>query len=216
MESKDRETLITPKPFEAEAARRAAEDKLRNALAELSEKRGEIKDLERQLNEARNANVDLENTIESLRQVIQLSQEKQSRFEAPERPENDYEELQQMIMARDRKISKLKEKMGELEEEKRDFERNLQSIRRQLNGSVGNNRVEHQTKFKNGCENSNLMRLKIIRLQGEVAQKDLKIESLNQKISYLKQKDQAARRVRENLNEFHRDLFGSFDMSKRR
>ncbi len=215
LQNKERDVNIS-KGTEIDVSKTALEEKLRATTSELIDKRAFSKHLEKQLKEAKLQNKTLESTIDNLRQVIQASQEQQVDLARSERTGAEMEEMHRMISVRDNKISKLKEKLNELEREKEDLERSVQGARRQLNGSIANSRDIHHTRVKNSSETSCILRLKIIKLQGEVAQKDLKIESLNQKVNYLKQKEVAARRVRENLNEFHKDLFGSFEMSRKR
>ena len=76
-------------------------------------------------------------------------------------------------------------------------------------------KIDFTARNKNFYESIPLLKLNLIKLQGEVAQKNLKIESLNHKVSYLKQKQVNSRRVHDNLNEFHKDLFNSFQSKKR-
>lgn len=215
MQNKERDVTVS-KSAEIDTTKRVLEEKLRTVIADLNDRKLAVKQLEKQLKDALLQNKTLESTIDNLRQVIQSSQEQQMEMVRSERTGAEMEEMHRMITLRDNKISKLKEKLNALEQEKEDLERSVQGARRQLNGSIANSRDIHQTRIKNSCETSCILRLKIIKLQGEVAQKDLKIESLIQKVNYLKQKEVAARRVRENLNEFHKDLFGSFEMSRRR
>lgn len=215
MQNKERDVTVS-KSAEIDTTKRVLEEKLRTVIADLNDRKLAVKQLEKKLKDALLQNKTLESTIDNLRQVIQSSQEQQVEMVRSERTGAEMDEMHRMITLRDNKISKLKEKLNALEQEKEDLERSVQGARRQLNGSIANSRDIHQTRIKNNCETSCILRLKIIKLQGEVAQKDLKIESLIQKVNYLKQKEVAARRVRENLNEFHKDLFGSFEMSRRR
>lgn len=215
IESKERDQAFAIKSGDSEVARRVLEDRVRGLNADLNDKKSEIKHLEKHISDLKNQNVILEKAIESLRLVVQQSEGRNSSQEVSHQKEAELNELKDIISSQDLKINRLKSRVKDKEIERSEFERNADDARRQLNGSLANARMDLNTKARNNFDSTNL-RAKVVKLQGELAQKDLKIESLSQKISYMKQREVAKGRVRDNLNEFHRDLFGSFEMFKKR
>lgn len=215
LSAKDQDKAMGIRGEEAEPPKKGLEDKVRLLTQELAEKKSEVKHLERMVSDLKNQNQSLEHAIESLRMIVKQTEGKGGRFDRGGQAETEIEELRAVISDQERKIARLKAAMQEMDQDRQEAERQAGDVRRQLNGSVGNTKFDFQTKSRNNIEATDL-RARLFRLQGEVAQKDLKIESLTQKLNYLKHRDSAQRRVQGNLNEFHRGLFSSFEAFKKR
>ena len=215
LNAKDQDKTLGLRGEELEGSKKGLQEKLRVLSQELTEKKSEVKHLERLTSDLKNQNQSLEHAIESLRLIVKQTEAKNGKYERSGQAAIEIEELRAVISDQERKIARFKAVMQEMDKDRQEMEKQAGDARRHLNGSLGNVRVEFQSKVRNNVEAADL-RARLFRQQGELAQKDLKIESLTQKLNYVKHRDNAQRRVRDNLNEFHRNLFGSFEAFKKR
>ena len=128
-----------------------------------------------------------------------------------------FQNLQKSLASNEKTIEQLKQNIAELEEIGRQMEQENEELKRyiQLKTESKNNN-NAPTRQRNSYETLGVMRGRIMKLEGDLIQKEVKIEALQQKMSYFKQKETNAKRVKDNLNEFHKDLFNSFNFAKRK
>jgi len=207
----------TSKKGDLEGIKKHYEDQLKNHSIEIYNLKANLADKEKLAENLTNKNSALEVTIENLKRNFKMDAYQKTKSVPLDNLNDSSGDIQKSIAGKEKKIFKLQQKNDELEEEKANLEKELEMLRRMVNNTMPRDKYDSMTKHKNQYDVSRGMsKAKILRLEGELIQKDIKIEYLNQKIAYLKQKETSSKRVRENLNEFHKDLFNSFQVSRKR
>lgn len=186
---------------------------LNSKIASLSK---ELNSLNVQLNDIHDRNQILEKKNKDLIDSISFDQEEKLRLISVEpSPGSDFFKLK--IQKKEEEISKLKQQLNILESTI--LEKNqligimeekiaMRTYTRDLN--------EKSSRAKNFIELSHIQRTHLFNAQSDIAQKDLIINSLQQKVAYLKQKETKSKQVNQNANQFPKNFFESFQSGRKR